>query len=721
MRKRRHLEAAGAIVVWLAAGAAAAQAPGEPVALGLTTAAPLMRWDPQVRYGRLPNGLRYALEHTSTPKGAVSLRLGFTVGSYQEDEAERGAAHLVEHMAFEATRSFGESQAALTFAPVKMVFGADRNAASDLAQTTYQIDLPTLDPLQLTAAEKWLRDVADGLVFGEPAVTRQRSVVEAERAARTGGLAQFRERVSAFEDGGLRSAARPILGPPQTGATLTPARLKAFYDRWYRPENAVLVIAGDLPLDAMEQQVRAVFGDWSGRGAAGAAPPSSRVPVSLGVEVMTETVPGATPVVRICRVAAPDNVQDAPAARLRILLLREVWRAVLQRRLNVVGTRSDAPFTQTNISTDLRPDSLKTCVAMAPSKGGELRAIGLVQGEVEKFAVEGPTDAEIEIALGQLRALIRGAIGGTPGASNQAGEILQRALDGMPQLAPREGLRAFDVLLEDLQPPAVKGQFARDWAGRGPLVTVGGPEAISADAIRKAMTVTAPASRPASEEIVVYADMGGRRTADQQAQLERAEQALRAGKPKDARRDFEDLLRRNPQDLQVLAGRGRAFAAEGKIDPALKDFASALAISPDDPVALNARGSLYVAINQAERAIPDFDRALVVNPKDDVVLYNRGLAFKQMGRHDRAIRDFDAVLRLTPRDPLTLTGKADAYRQLGDLLLAREFYDAALAAQPLNATALQGRGEVREALGDAAGGAADKARARQIDPSIGGS
>src|SRR5205809_4690629 len=110
----------------MATGAAAAQAPAEPVALGLTTAAPLMRWDPAVRYGRLPNGLRYALQHTDTPKGAVSIRLGVAVGSYDEADDERGAAHLIEHLAFEATRSFGDNQAALTFAPVRMTFAPDR-------------------------------------------------------------------------------------------------------------------------------------------------------------------------------------------------------------------------------------------------------------------------------------------------------------------------------------------------------------------------------------------------------------------------------------------------------------------------------------------------------------------------------------------------------------------------------------------------------------------
>src|SRR5581483_5151410 len=194
----------------------------------------------------------------------------------------------------------------------------------------------------------------------------------------------------------------------------------------------------------------------------------------------------------------------------------------------------------------------------------------------------------------------------------QAAEILQRLLDNMPQLEPREGLRAFDVVLQDLEPAAVKAQFERDWAGRGPLVTVAGPQAPDEAAIRQAMA-TPPRLSP---DPPVRAPTPGPRpanTPERQAGLARGEQLLAAGQAKDARRAFDDLVRRDPRDADALAGRGRAWAALGKADPALKDFAAALAIDPANGVALNARGNLWVALNQAERAMPDFDAALAVN------------------------------------------------------------------------------------------------------------
>ena len=689
---KRHV--LGAVLAWTLMGPASA---ADPVALGLAGGSPLMRWDPSVRYGVLPNGLRFALQHTDGAKGAVSVRLGIRVGSYDESDDERGAAHLVEHLAFEATKSFADRPAALTLAAVRMAFGPDRNAVSDLVQTTFEIDLPTPDSQVLDTAQTWLRDVADGLNFTEPMVGRARAAIEAERSARNARALQLRERVSAFEDAGLRSADRPVLGTPQAMATLTPSRLKGFYDRWYRPENAVVVVVGDLPLDAMETQVRGRFGDWRATGPVSVRAATGIPPGGDGLEVKLEPTASGDPVARICRIAAPDGDAAAPE-RLRALLRREVWRARLQRRLNVLGTRADAPFSQTNVSTDVRPDSLKTCIAIAVAKGGELRALRLVQGEVRRFVDEGPGEVEIERALEQLRGLIRGAIGVAPRPPGQASEILQRVFDGMPQLEPREGLRAFDILLEDLRPAQVQSDFLRDWSGRGPLVTIAGPAAIAEADVRAAMDAASP-SAPTTTKTVAAPGGGLQLPANDQAQFERAERALVDGRPKDAWRVFDDIARRQPRACQAVAGRARAFVLESKFDRALSDFGKALELCPGDGVALNARGNLFLALRQPERALADFNTALEANPADAIVLYNRGLALKEVNRSDAAVRDFNAVLRATPGDPLTLLGKAEAYRQLGDLLLAREFYDAVLAGDPANAIAKQGRADVTSATG----------------------
>ncbi len=479
-------------VLWAGLAAAASIAGGvvhaQPAALGLAADPALLRWDPAVRYGQLPNGLRYAVQRNGAPKGGVSLRLAILVGSYDEADEERGAAHLIEHLAYAGTRSFPPHQLDLIFAPLHVAFGPDRNATSDLKQTVYQLDLPSTDTSEMDVATRWLRDVAEGLSFSEPTLAHERVVIESERVARANILRVLRDRMDAFEDRPLRSNARYPLGTKDSVAGMTPARLQVFYDRWYRPENAAVTLVGDLPLDVLEQKVRATFGDWTPRGAPGERASRSPPSAPRGLELQVETNPGLPAVSGICRVTPPD-APGSPDARLRALLLRGLWEAVLQERIAVVKSRKDAPFQEATVSDEIRPDSVKTCVGIVPVEGQEVRAIALVDAEIRRFETEGPTEQETDAGLEQIRASVRGAVGGGQHASpDRATEVLERVADQMPQLAPREGLRAFDVLMEDTGPAAVRAAFARDWGGWGPLVVMTSPKPISEAAVRAAMS-----------------------------------------------------------------------------------------------------------------------------------------------------------------------------------------------------------------------------------------
>jgi Tfp pilus assembly protein PilF len=397
-----------------------------------------------------------------------------------------------------------------------------------------------------------------------------------------------------------------------------------------------------------------------------------------------QTDPRVAAVARICRIAAPEPPGDE-VVRLRSLLMRGLWQAALQQRLNVFKSRANAPFQEVSISDELRPDALKTCVAVTPVKGREAAAIATVSAEIRGFGDQGPTEDEVDVAVEQIRASIRNGIGKPPRPSaERAADILDRALDGMPQLTPRAGLKALDTLMDDVGPEAVRTAFARDWSGWGPLVAGTAPTALPQAEILAAISQPPPAPprNPAPKPQV----------------------AARGAQTKEVEAHYE---------------RGRAFVAKRKAEKALREFAAGLAIDPDNGDILNARGNLYLAVDKADLAMADFDHALAVNPKDDIVLFNRGVADKQLGHNSEALRDFNAVLRLAPGDPATLAAKADTYRQLGDLLLARDFYDAAIAADPKNAVSWQARGDVRSELGDTAGAAADQAQARKLTPSRG--
>ena len=66
--------------------------------------------DPSIRFGILPNGMRYAIKVNQNPEGTVSLRLRIAAGSLHENDNERGVAHFLEHMAFNGSQNYPEGE-----------------------------------------------------------------------------------------------------------------------------------------------------------------------------------------------------------------------------------------------------------------------------------------------------------------------------------------------------------------------------------------------------------------------------------------------------------------------------------------------------------------------------------------------------------------------------------------------------------------------------------
>ena len=145
--------------------ALAASAPGSKPAVNgwgvqLTDVTP----DPSIKYGALPNGMKYAIMHNATPKGSASVRLRFEFGSIGEAENERGLAHFIEHMAFNGTTHVPEGDMVKILERQGLAFGPDTNAVTGFDTTTYMLDLPKADDEHIDTAMFLFRASAHQLV-----------------------------------------------------------------------------------------------------------------------------------------------------------------------------------------------------------------------------------------------------------------------------------------------------------------------------------------------------------------------------------------------------------------------------------------------------------------------------------------------------------------------------------------------------------------------------
>ncbi len=200
------------------------------------------------RVERLGNGLTAVLvERRSAPLVTVALCYG--AGAAAEEPAELGIAHFLEHMMFRGSARYGPGEIDRRTEAV----GGSNNAFTSHDATVYYFSL---------AAEHWRlaldveADRMTGLTLDPTAVAAERSVILEELAGLEddpwGALELAVER--AFH--GDHPYGRPVLGSRATLATIGPAELRRFHHRLYRPENAVLVAAGDLGEELFDEAER---------------------------------------------------------------------------------------------------------------------------------------------------------------------------------------------------------------------------------------------------------------------------------------------------------------------------------------------------------------------------------------------------------------------------------------------------------------------------------
>ena len=211
--------------------------------------------DPAVAHGTLSNGFQYVLMKNTTPKDRVSIYLNIFAGSAHETDEEQGIAHFLEHMLFNGTEHFSPGELVTYFQSIGMDFGADVNASTSFFHTVYDLSLPRGDQPHIDDALQVLKDYAQGALLLEEEIDRERGIILAEKQERDS--VSYRTFKAGFEfelPGSILPQRMPIGTTPVIEAA-DQRLLRQFYDRWYRPDNMVLIMVGDMDIDAVEHWV----------------------------------------------------------------------------------------------------------------------------------------------------------------------------------------------------------------------------------------------------------------------------------------------------------------------------------------------------------------------------------------------------------------------------------------------------------------------------------
>ncbi|MDO8296287.1 MAG: insulinase family protein [Caulobacter sp.] len=461
--------------------------------------------DPNVRFGALPNGMRYAIIRNATPPGQASLRLRFDAGSLMESDAQQGLAHFLEHMAFNGSKGIAEGEMVKMLERRGLAFGADTNASTNFDETTYQLDLPRTDDETVDLSLKVMRETASELLIAADAVDRERGVVlSEERTSDSPGWRVFKARME-FILRGQRPPRRYPIGKVEVLRTAPREQIVDFYSRFYRPERAVLVAVGDFDVEAMEAKIKAAFGNWT-NGAPAGSDPDLGVVGKRGLETQIAVEPGSSTTLQIGWVSPPDLRPDT-AARRREDWIRQLGFAVLNRRLEAIARGVEPPFIAAGGFSGNQTDAaMVTTIAVTARPGEWQGALGAVEREQRRLTQYGVRQDELDREIEDYRQWLttRVASAATRRTPQLANEMIASVGEEEVMTSPEQDLALFEAAVKDLKAGTASAAIKAAFAGSGPLVFVATPTPIEGN--ETAVTEAWSASR----QIAVAAPTGPR-------------------------------------------------------------------------------------------------------------------------------------------------------------------------------------------------------------------
>ena len=220
--------------------------------------------DPAVRIGKLDNGLTYYIRHNEYPEHVANFYIAQRVGAIQEEESQRGLAHFLEHMAFNGSEHFPskpEGKGIIDFTrSLGVEFGSDLNAYTSIDQTVYRVcNVPTKRATALDSCLLILKDWSNGLSLEAEEIDKERDVVHNEWRLGEGPSQRMIQRALPKMYPGSKYGERLPIGLMSVIDSFRPQTLRAYYQKWYRPDNQALIVVGDVDVDHMEAKIKELF------------------------------------------------------------------------------------------------------------------------------------------------------------------------------------------------------------------------------------------------------------------------------------------------------------------------------------------------------------------------------------------------------------------------------------------------------------------------------
>ncbi len=372
-----------------------AYAHGAHAALNLAERLPV---GPQVKIGKLANGLTYYIHKNGKPEKKLELRLVVKAGSILEDDSQQGLAHFTEHMAFNGTTNFKKQELISYLQSIGVQFGADLNAETNFNQTVYILPIPTDKMDNVDKGFLMMRDIAQGVTMNGVDIDQERGILIEENRGRKGASERMQRVLLPKLFNHSRYAERLPIGKEEILKNFKHSEIRRFYKDWYRPNLMAVIAVGDFDPVVAERLIRKHF--------TGLKNPAHQRPVinakippitkSDAVVITDKEASGNSVLIRY---PVKDKVEKHTLADYRAQIVESLFTGMLNQRLQELSQLPNPPFLAGGSALDKLPSQQRAYVASAAlGSGGAVPAINALMQENARASKFGFSAAELERA-----------------------------------------------------------------------------------------------------------------------------------------------------------------------------------------------------------------------------------------------------------------------------------------------------------------------------------
>jgi len=438
--------------------------------------------DPAILFGKLPNGFRYVLIKNTNPKNRVSLHLNVQTGSIHETDEQQGISHFLEHMLFCGSKHFKPGELVKYFQSIGMQFGHDANAHTGFYETVYDMLLPEGNKESLENGLTVMKDFAEGALLLHSEIDRERKVILAEK--RTRDSASYRTFVSVmkFLLPETRIPERFPIGTEEVIKNADHNLLKDYYDTWYRPNNMILIMAGDFDQNRATKLIEKNFSALYARASIQPRPDIGQIN-HKGIKTFYhfEKETGKTTVA--IEVINKKTIQPDSIAFQKKQLVKNIANQIVQNRLDKIVSKTTSPFTSASIGSGASFCQVEFSeISAETSPENWEKSLSLLEKTLRKSLKYGFTKSELEIVKKDFLSMLDNAVKKMPTRNSRmlASIVIKDINNEKVTMSPEQRRNFLVPVINSITLKSVHDALKEAWSSDHRLIMVTGNAEITA-------------------------------------------------------------------------------------------------------------------------------------------------------------------------------------------------------------------------------------------------